>query len=345
MATGYPPNIFHKKRFATGGSLHHGQRQIPHTASIPTKYITIVTNNRDKKGFNAQSKRFNYDTSLTENPGPGRYKTEARTVEKQSTSFSKRGTGSFASKSSRSMKHKVPKFPDAATYNLPSLLTTRKDFNKESTTSSFQPPITLVDKDYQLYKKNLHAPAPNAYFADEEHPKKKYIIGKQKAFLSTAERNTYGVKIAKNPSPCHYNIDDNLTKRAPPALASVFSSKSKREYIRFEDNPGPGSYKPHDPVTPPPNRLTLPRKHYLCLSAPAMEVPILDQKPGPGTYEIVDYEGPEKHYMSSGVFVSNTSRWNVQNSKPGQPGPTTYKPASIGKQSYLFNVHNRWVPA
>lgn len=32
---------------------------VPHDASIPTKYQTIVLDNSDKKGFNSQARRFN----------------------------------------------------------------------------------------------------------------------------------------------------------------------------------------------------------------------------------------------------------------------------------------------
>ena len=51
------------------------------------------------------------------------------------------------------------------------------------------------------------------------------------------------------------------------------------------------------------------RKHYLCISAPAMPLPQTPPLPGPGSYEMVDYEGPTKHYMSGAAFVSTTSRW------------------------------------
>lgn len=40
-----------------------------------------------------------------------------------------------------------------------------------------------------------------------------------------------------------------------------------------------------------------------------MPLPPLEPMPGPGHYNVVDYEGPPKHYMSSSAFVSTTSRW------------------------------------
>ena len=63
-------------------------------------------------------------------------------------------------------------------------------------------------------------------------------------------------------------------------------------------------------------------KHYLCISAPAMPIPPADPTPGPGHYEVVDYGGPAKHYMSGSVFVSSTSRWSGDIlSTEDTPGP------------------------
>lgn len=73
-------------------------------------------------------------------------------------------------------------------------------------------------------------------------------------------------------------------------------------------------------------------KHYLCISAPAMPLPPLEPMPGPGHYNVVDYEGPPKHYMSSSAFVSTTSRWTGgvlgEEDSPG-PGMLTTKQTAI----------------
>ena len=64
------------------------------------------------------------------------------------------------------------------------------------------------------------------------------------------------------------------------------------------------------------------RKHYLCISAPAMPLPDTPPSPGPGSYEMVDYEGAPRHYMSGAAFVSTTSRWNSSALKNADlPGP------------------------
>lgn len=43
--------------------------------------------------------------------------------------------------------------------------------------------------------------------------------------------------------------------------------------------------------------------------------------PGPGQYDLVNYEGPPKQYATSSMFVSTTNRWTGKrlNSLPG-PG-------------------------
>jgi len=63
------------------------------------------------------------------------------------------------------------------------------------------------------------------------------------------------------------------------------------------------------------------KKHYLCLSAPAMPMPAPPVAPGPGAYDLRDYAGPPKHYMSSSMFVSSSSRWHDVSGDKAIPGP------------------------
>lgn len=82
----------------------------------------------------------------------------------------------------------------------------------------------------------------------------------------------------------------------------------------------------------------------LNFSANPLPLPAKPSLPGPGQYEIVDYAGPPKHFISSASFVSNTSRWTMAPSQPGLPGPATYKPEFPGKQSFLYNEDKKWIP-
>ena len=59
-----------------------------------------------------------------------------------------------------------------------------------------------------------------------------------------------------------------------------------------------------------------------------MPLPPAPPTPGPGSYEVVDYDGPTKHFMSSSAFVSATSRWTgdilgMGTALPG-PGETSF---------------------
>lgn len=60
-----------------------------------------------------------------------------------------------------------------------------------------------------------------------------------------------------------------------------------------------------------------------------MPLPLPDPSPGPGHYNVVDYEGEPKHFMSSSMFVSSTSRWmgagsNNVATDDDNPGPGKY---------------------
>ena len=53
-----------------------------------------------------------------------------------------------------------------------------------------------------------------------------------------------------------------------------------------------------------------------------MPLPDTPPQPGPGSYDVVDYEGAPKHYMSGAAFVSTTSRWTSHALKNAElPGP------------------------
>ena len=52
--------------------------------------------------------------------------------------------------------------------------------------------------------------------------------------------------------------------------------------------------------------------------------------PGPGSYNLRNFQDPDKKYMSSSVFVSCTSRWAGDNNNTEVPGP------SNNVSSFLF---------
>ena len=322
------------------GRLHKGHNVIAATASIPSKYQTIVVDNAEKRGFLSKSKRFQHESESNDHPGPGTYKGAGHSnIEGMSPSFSKKGTGGFASKDRRILKNVTAAGPGAGVYALPSLLTTRKEYNKAACTSVFHKPIA------QVTDKNCDKPAPNQYDTLGVKFGKTNNVTAAAAFKSKSQREVINVGDARNkPAPWQYHVQDELVKGSVQVPYSSFKSKTtRRMQADPAPNPGPGTYHPHEEAFPV-NKTVFPRKHYLCISAPAMPLPQTPPPPGPGSYELVNYEGPEKHYMSSAMFVSTSGRWNGQkNLMADIPGPAHYRPAEVNKQSFIYNSAARWI--
>lgn len=321
----------------TPGHIHKGHSVVAANASIPTKYQTIVTDNTDKKGFQAKSKRFKGDAFITEAPPPGAYGMIAK-VDKVSPSFSKKGTGSFASKSKRASRFYSSVGPGPGAHELPSLLRTQKDFNRCQVERLFQMPIA-VQKD----KVDI-VPAPNMYEAAKYKAGKANNVTANAAFKSKSKRELMDLsEQMKAPAPGQYEMNDNVLHQSVKIPFSSFKSTSKRQMQPDPVAvPGPGAYDPNAPVDQPA-KLIFPRKHYLCISAPAMPLPETPPAPGPGTYEVRNFQDVPKHYMSSSAFVSTTGRWASSGAPADQPGPAHYRPIGGGKQSFIFNSSRKWI--
>ncbi|XP_075851232.1 O(6)-methylguanine-induced apoptosis 2 isoform X4 [Microcebus murinus] len=167
-------------------------------------------------------------------------------------------------------------------------------------------------------------------------------VSARAGFMSKTQRGFFTVP-EKGPAPGHYNIDDSFVKQSPKILMSCFKSKTNRGLKLMSTSPGPGYYNPTD-GTKVEKKTLIPKNPILNFSAQPLSLPPKPPLPGPGQYEIVDYEGPPKHFVSSASFVSNTGRWTGAPSQPGLPGPATYKPEFPGKQSFLYNEDNKWIP-
>ena len=89
--------------------------------------------------------------------------------------------------------------------------------------------------------------------------------------------------------------------------------------------PGPADYflsSSHGSMTSSRSFSYHQRKHYLCISAPAIPLPPPPPSPGPGQYEIQSSSLPEKKLVTGAVFKSNSSRWGRSRSSDGDlPGP------------------------
>ncbi|KAM3933492.1 O(6)-methylguanine-induced apoptosis 2 [Leptodactylus fuscus] len=307
-------------------------------SSIPSKYQTVYVAESERNGFNSRSLRFSYSLNQNENPGPGSYNIGKGPIT-DSVSFSSKGTGAFPSRVSRTSRVRTTRSPGPNSYCIQSSLFSKKDFNNNNS-SMFHQPIAIKVKD----TKHL-TPAPNQYDVSVNFCHPSNNVSAHAAFVSGTKRDAIQLKNLKAPSPCHYTINDSLTKESPKVLVSCFKSKTSRDILNMiSDFPGPTSYDPYE--FPEIRKKTpFPKKHYLCFSAPAVPVPKTPVIPGPGHYDLVDFEGPPKHYISSAVFVSNTSRWAGDATAADVPGPGAYRPEVPGKQSFLYNSEKKWVPA
>ncbi|XP_051844186.1 O(6)-methylguanine-induced apoptosis 2 isoform X2 [Antechinus flavipes] len=170
-------------------------------------------------------------------------------------------------------------------------------------------------------------------------------IPPQPAFLSNTPREFTPARQILAPSPGHYEINESLVKETPKLLRCGFKSKTLRDKKIDSSGPGPGSYNPESPVKASPKKTPIRKKCTLTFSAfplpPLPKPPV----PGPGQYDIVNYRGPCKHYISSATFVSSTERWTYNTNQGAFPGPTTYKPEFPGKQSFIYNSDKKWIPA
>ncbi|XP_045440982.1 O(6)-methylguanine-induced apoptosis 2 [Pipistrellus kuhlii] len=302
----------------------------PTQSSIPYKSPSADISESEKKGFNSQSKRF--DQKKDNSPGPGAYNVTHQSPVFHSASLSTRGTCAFPSRRDR-MNPIVSKYPAANAYTLPSCFLSKKDFSN-TCSSMFQ--IPSFGKGLKL-----ETPAPNHYNTSVSFCKQSNNVCARAEFQSKTERGVFTIP-KTGPAPGHYDINEALVKQSPMTLASCFKSKTERGLKLTSTVPGPGYYNPHDHIKIPKKALIT--KHpVLNFSTQPLSLPLKPTLPGPGQYEIVDYAGPPKNLISSASFVSNTKRWTVA-TQPALPGPATYKPELLGKQSFLYNEGNRWIP-
>uniref|UniRef100_A0A7M4FGS4 Sperm tail PG-rich repeat containing 1 n=1 Tax=Crocodylus porosus TaxID=8502 RepID=A0A7M4FGS4_CROPO len=283
--------------------------------TVPYKHNARVIPNSEKKGFNSQAKRFQFNKE--ESPGPGFYNVIHQSPEFNSTSLSKKGTGYFPS-GVRGRGRII--YPAANAYSIASCFQSKRDFGTGNS-SMFQQPIARK-------LKKMPTPAPNQYNASTDFCKQSNNVCAWAAFVSRTVRGLSSAKAEKcrdregargkrwvEPeagSSSAGGISASITSLGITSLSTLFS---------------PGRYK-----------------YGLNFSAAAIPPPKDPPLPGPGQYDVVDYKDPAKQYISSAVFVSNTGRWTGDQSREGLPGPGTYWPHVPEKQSFLCNADKKWVP-
>lgn len=320
-------------RNRSGGRLLTGSKPLREPPSIPSKYQTYVIVNNEKKGFNSRSCRFSDYDYITENPGPGSYTQKVSQMSNfdQKTSWSKKGLGSFASSTKRFQASKsgsVAVGPGSYDYKRPS-----SDFNR-SATSAFHKPISVGKRPQEL------GPPPNQY---NPAPTYRTAPAACASFKSRTRRDAQMNAPNSYPAPGSYEVKDDVIKSTVNPMSSVFKSRVRRELKELnEDVPGPGAYDPHDKLES--DATPFYRLHYLAISAPAMPLPKAKPNPGPGHYDIVNYQGPKKSEVASANFLSTLPRGTaLEPYKHISPGPAAYKPGGGDKHSFIYNFKGRWI--
>ncbi|KAI3358774.1 hypothetical protein L3Q82_015174, partial [Scortum barcoo] len=284
------------------------------SSSLPRGYQRVVITNQEKKGFLSQAMRFPSQVCLKENPGPGSYGCIS-CAEVKSPSFSKKGTTGFVPpKAQRAFSHPQRSIPGPNAYNLQSSFIDKYDFNI-GVSRVFRLPVAV-----QLDGPKHKTPAPNQYDVSCGSRERFSSVVGTSAFLSKTGRNSYCSN--KNvPSPCHYDVNNNVIQHCSKAILSPFKSKTQRIPAPVNNHvPGPGAYSPHQ-APAPVKRTILPRGYYLAISGPPLIVPKDPPFPGPGQYDIGDHKGLSKHPIPTAAFASKTQRIPPNSQADLSPGP------------------------
>ncbi|CAJ0965984.1 unnamed protein product [Ranitomeya imitator] len=143
-------------------------------------------------------------------------------------------------KVSRTARIRAGRAPAPNSYNIPSSLFSKKDFNN-SNSSMFHQPIAIK------VEETKHAtPAPNQYEVSINFCHPNNNVSAHAAFVSGTKRDALQLNTLKGPSPCHYTINDSLVKESPKVLVSCFKSNTSRDVLNKSSNvPGPTSYDPY----------------------------------------------------------------------------------------------------
>jgi len=368
LDTSYEKPNYRQAGINPGGKLVKGFINEPfnktQTSSIPYKFETILYKNQNPKGFGNVSTRFHKYDDIR--PGPGAYDLNSSFCSDKSASFSKKGTGGFASSSKRLISRPyINTGPGPGEYDAnpkPFQVIHVKPPNigfsrALSTSSSF-----IDDKN--------DVPGPGTYDVDVR--------------LSTASTRAASVsfKSAKERFPTErsvappvgsYEVDRSLlikkSYKQPPLNASfmlpgkkkVSKEQEKKALVNSllgKDDPnnssllGPGYYLPSKKA----DELALFNQRINQRNSPGFIInnmtrfgEVVQKKvkrtdtPGPGAYIKIKLE-EEKQLVSGAVFMSEVPRRPFSsNNKRIVLGPYKYRPEPVPKKSFHLNIGKMWV--
>ncbi|EFC39817.1 predicted protein [Naegleria gruberi] len=282
----------------------------PGTYSSPTAF----TSKTDRSSvFKSATTRFDLNTSIEENPGPGSYQVKSDIDSFLEKKFSKSPP-----------KTRNPSTPTKQLSTAPSIPANTQSHGYEEGPRGELIRQRPPDGGYKgTYQDSI---GPGQYFVEEITAPRKT----QGIFTSSTTRDIF--KIPKNPGPGAYDSKVNDMSRS---YGSIFGSRTQRSSLVPIDkirspNLGPGAYDSKEP------KLAHKTKHQpfgSTTSRPFDFSSTFSSAPGPGEYIRVF----EEKYVSSdrtkvhGPFNAKTERFNYK-SKDAPPGPGSYNDSN-----YLTN--------
>ncbi|XP_013886990.1 O(6)-methylguanine-induced apoptosis 2 [Austrofundulus limnaeus] len=287
----------------------------------------------EKKGSSSQARRF--PPTPTENPGPGPACYDCvSSCELFSPSFSKKGTcGFIKSKPVRTQQD----FPGPASYNLQRSFINQQDFSV-GVSRVFRSPVAV-----QWDTPKHRTPAPNQYQNQVSSDRSRTSSANGSAvFLSKTTRDSVWVN-KDVPPPGHYEVSSSLLHSGPTGFSSPFRSRTQRLPGAENQVPGPGTYSPHQSAPLVKRTPLLRRSCCLVIAQPAQVVQKDPPVPGPGTYNVGGSDPSSKHLRSTAVFASGTERIPQNLQDETTPGPGSYNPVLLSKQSFLYGPTD-WIP-
>ncbi|CAM9779853.1 unnamed protein product [Bubo scandiacus] len=305
------------------GALEHKvpqaekHRSVPgyKTSSSPSKHHRKVITNPEKKGFNSQSKRFQYNQVRAPKPGQHQgmeladavfYQLLWKTAAILIASSSKLDRSCFPQHNPlvHGAQRGEPQAHGRAHLFRYMCFQPKQDFSKGNS-SMFQQPIAGKTEE-------IPTPAPDQYSKQQRFW--------QTVFMSKTTKGLNLEEFGKWPSPCHYNINDSLLKVSPKGITSCFESKTSGLTRMYRFIPEPATYQPHKPTK---EAKKTPFRQKFCLTPSAPTIPPCKDppSPGPGQWDLVDDKGSPEQDCSCAAFVSNTGRRTERRSQEGFPGP------------------------
>ncbi|ETE65884.1 hypothetical protein L345_08338, partial [Ophiophagus hannah] len=280
-------------------------------------------------------------------------------------SQSRKGTCFFPSLDVRIAHQRIPNYPASNAYDISPTLHAKKDFSL-GYSSMFHPPFAR-----KIAKKT--GPAPNQYNIAVDLCKQNYSA--KSVFSSRTKRTISCSSKERGPSPCHYRIKDSLIRASPPVLVSCFRSKTGRTTDPETLSPGPAAYQqprkcilnfsapavppPQDPPLPGPGQYdivdyTAPSKHYISSAVFVSNTKRWTGEklhkgiPGPGENITVikcPYSRPDSHPFEKKNESEAQKRPASWLERPrASEKERAYNIPISRKQSFMYNVSNKWVP-